>query len=472
MQLKTKNMRFMNKLRLFVFILFMFSVSVFSQDVNQIDASVSKLKKIDGIAGVVGDYIILDSDVQRTYEQLKSDDRISQEEITPCGVLEKLLEERLYAHHAVQDSIPVSDAEIRQNVENQIQQFLQQTGGSMEKLVEFYGEENEKSFRNEIFEINKVNLLASRMRTKVIENEEITPDEVRLFYDKIPEDEKPVFGAELKIAQIIIEPKVSKEEEQRVIDKLNQFRTDIIEHGASFASKAVLYSEDPGSSGKGGRYTLNRKQPKMVKEFRQIAFSLEEGEISKPFKTDFGYHIVTLEKIRGQEYDVAHILLTPKVSDDALKEARDRMEKVRARIIEGNISFSDAAREASDEKQTKYDGGQLINPITQDYNFELTRMDPQLYTQIQNLKNDEVSLIFKEQDRQGNVKFKIVMITDRVDEHKADYSKDYLKIKKLALEQKRIKTITLWQKEKIRDTYVKIDDEKGSCNFSNNWLKI
>ena len=99
-------------------------------------------------------------------------------------------------------------------------------------------------------------------------------------------------------------------------------------------------------------------------------------------------------------------------------------------------------------------------------------MDPQLYTQIQNLKNDEVSLIFKEQDRQGNVKFKIVMITDRVDEHKADYSKDYLKIKKLALEQKRIKTITLWQKEKIRDTYVKIDDEKGSCNFSNNWLKI
>jgi len=439
--------------------------------VQKIDSVVSpNARKVDGVAAVVGDFIVLESDIQKERAQIKAGGG-SLEGVDDCQLFGLMLERKLYAHHAIQDSVPVSDAEIRKNVDYQIQQFLQQTNGSMKRLLEVYNKEDEQSFRDEMFDINKSNLLAQRMQSKIVEEIEITPEEVRTFYNKIPKDERPNFGTELKVAQIVAEPQVSFEENQKIIERLKQFKADIIERGASFRSKAVLYSQDPGSASKGGRYTLHRKQPRMVKEFRQVAFALQEGEVSEPFKTDFGYHIITLEKIRGQEYDVAHILLTPKVSSEAIKEAKERLENVRERIIAGEITFAEAAREASDEKETKYDGGQLINPTTQDYNFELTRMDPELYSQIQNLKDQELSLVLSEEDRTGNVKFKILMVTDRIDEHEADYARDYLKIKGLALEEKKIRAIEDWQDEKILDTYVKISKEHKDCDFSGNWLK-
>ena len=209
----------------------------------------------------------------------------------------------------------------------------------------------------------------------------------------------------------------------------------------------------------------------MVKEFREVAFSLQEGEISDPFETDYGYHIIYLEKVRGQEYDVRHILLIPKVSDDAIKEAREKLVKIRQRIVDGLISFEDAAKESSDEKETRSEGGFLINPATQDYNFELTKMDPELYGLIQDLKENEISLVQTDRGQTGNVKFQILRVTDRVDEHEADYSKDYLKIKDLALNEKRFRAIDKWQEEKIMDTYIKINGEYRDCEFTGNWLK-
>ncbi|WP_372936914.1 peptidylprolyl isomerase, partial [Seonamhaeicola sp.] len=378
---------------------------------------------------------------------------------------------KLYAHHAIQDSIQVSDAEIRQQVDYQIQQFLQYFNGSMEKLLAYYRKDDEESFRDEMFEINKSNQLASKMQAKIVEEVEITPEEVREYFNKIPVDKRPVFGTELKVAQIVAEPKVSEEEEQRIINRLNEFRRDVLENGASFRSKVVLYGEDPGLKQSGYIYTLDRKKPRMVKEFRQAAFALQEGEVSEPFKTDFGYHIVYCQKIRGQQYDVSHVLLKPKVSEEAIKEAKERLEKVRQRIVDGDITFAEAAKEASDEKETKNDGGQLINPETQDYNFELTRMDTGLYAQIQNLKDGEVSLVLKDEDNRGNVKFKILMVTDRIDEHTADYARDFLKIKELALKEKQLRAIEKWQSEKIMDTYIKISGKYRDCDFTSNWLK-
>lgn len=477
-------MKFTNNIKRFLCLgVTLFTVHVFTaqeiiedkkdEAIAPTNTAVSNVKtgvKVDGVAAVVGDYIILESDVDKEREQIKAAGG-SVEGVDDCQLFGLMLEKKLYAHHAIQDSLPISDAEIRQSVDYQIEQFLQQTNGSMDELLKFYGMEDEKTLRSEMFEINKANQLAARMQAKIVEDIEITPEEVRTFFNKIPEDERPVFGTELKVAQIVAEPKVSEEEKQRVIDRLKQFKTDVVENGASFRSKAILYSEDPGSASRGGKYTLNRKKPRMVKEFRDVAFSLQEGEVSDPFKTDYGYHIVMLEKIRGQEYDVAHILLTPKVSDEAIEEAKQRLEKVRQRIVAGEISFADAAREASDEKETRADGGQLINPITQDYNFELTRMDPELYAQIQNLEDGEVSSVLKEEDRTGKVKFKILMVTDRIDEHKADYARDFLKIKELALEEKKIKAIEKWQEQKIMDTYIKISGKYRDCEFSSNWLK-
>ncbi len=396
---------------------------------------------------------------------------VNTSDIPRCQLFGKLLEDKLYAHHAIQDSLPVSDAEIRQNIDYQIEQFLQSTNGSMEKLLEIYNKEDEKGLREEMFEINKNNELARKMQAKIVEKVEITPEEVREFFNKIPKDERPTFGTELKVAQIVIEPKGTEEEKQRVIDQLKQFKADVLENGASFRSKVVLYSDDKASISTGGKYVLNRKKPRMVKEFRQVAFSLQEGEISEPFETEFGFHIIYLEKIRGQEYDVSHILLIPKVSNDAIKEAKERIDKIRQRIVDGDISFADAAKESSDEKETKNDGGQLINPKTQDYNFELTKMDPELYSQIQNLKDNEVSLVQTEKDRTDKIKFKILTVTDRINEHEADYARDYLKIKEQALNEKKITAIEKWQNEKIMDTYIKIGDSYKDCDFSSNWLK-
>ncbi len=429
-----------------------------------------KAKKVDGVAAVVGDFIILDSDIDKAFVQLKAQG-VNTADIPPCQLFGKLLEDKLYAHHAIQDSLVVTDAEVRRSVDYQIDQFLQQVGGDMDRLLKFYNKDDVASLKEEMTEINKAQMLAQRMQAKIVEEVEVTPEEVREFFNKIPKEERPTFGTELKVAQIVAEPKISEEEKQKVIDRLKSFKADVVENGASFRSKVVLYGEDPGLKESGYVYTLDRKKPKMVKEFRQVAFALQEGEISEPFETDYGFHIIHLQKIRGQEYDVSHILLRPKVSDEAVTEAKDRLEKIRKRIVDGDITFADAAREASDEKETRNDGGQLINPQTQDYNFELTRMDPELYSQIQNLKDGEVSLVLKEEDRTGAVKFKILMVTDRIDEHEADYARDYLKIKDQAVNEKQVKAIEKWQEQKIMDTYIKISDAHRDCDFTGNWLK-
>ena len=309
------------------------------------------------------------------------------------------------------------------------------------------------------------------MQSDIVSKIEITPEEVRSFFDEIPKEELPVFGTEIELAQIVIEPKVTDEETQRVVEKLKDFKDDVEEKGLSFASKAILYSQDPGSRSTGGKYTLHRKRPRMVKEFRDAAFSIEEGEISKPFKSDFGWHIVTVDKIRGQQVDVRHILLTPKVDPTQLDESKKTLDTIRKRVLEEEITFTDAAFNYSNEKETRNSGGVLINPVTGDTRFELTKMDPTLYNQVSKLKEGEVSLPLLDEDRSGLKKYKIIKITNRFDEHVADYSQDYIRIKELALKDKQLKAIEKWTQEKIEDTYVSISRDYRDCEFTNNWSK-
>ncbi len=428
-----------------------------------------KRYKVDGVAAVVGDFVVLDSDIDRQFEMLEASGA-STENITRCQMFGKLLEDKLLQHHAIQDSIVVNDAEIRANVNAQLNAFAQQIG-SMEKLVEYYKKESEQQLRLEMYELNKNNRMAAMMQQKIVEEIEVTPEEVRQFFNSIPEDERPLFGTELKVAQIVVIPKTSDEEKQKVIDRLNEFKADVLDNGASFTVKATLYSEDTGSKPSGGKYTLNRTRPQMVKEFRDVAFSLREGEISEPFETDFGYHIIVLEKIRGQEYDVRHILLRPRVTQQAIDDAKALLEKTRTSIVNGEITFAEAAREVSDEEETKFEGGLLINPETQDYSFELTKMEPELYSQIQTLGENEVSLVLKDADRINDTKFKILTVMDRTDEHEADFAKDYLKIKNLALQEKQLKAVARWQEEKINETFIKVNGDHRDCDFNSNWLK-
>ena len=429
-----------------------------------------KMVKLDGIAAVVGDYVILDSDIEKTLIDLKSQGA-STEDITHCQLLGKLMEDRLYAHQAVQDSLLVSDDQVNSTSDRQIQQLVAQIG-SIDKMLKYYKKQDLESFKAELFEINKLRMLSEKMQGKIVEKIEVTPEEVRQFFFKIPEEERPVFGAELEISQIVKSPEPSEEEKLKVINRLKEIKQDVEENDARFSTKAILYSQDPGSKPKGGLYTGITKQTGFVKEFKDVAFSLQEGEISEPFETQFGYHIIMMEKIRGQERDLRHILMIPEISDKAMEEASNELDTIRQHILDGKYSFDEAARNFSDEKETKFDGGLLRNPINFDSKFELTKMDPTLYNQVRNLGDGEISRPIREEDPRGGApKFKIMQITNRYDEHKADFARDYIKIQDLALKDKQYGEIKEWMGDKIEDTYILVDDDNKGCDFSDNWLK-
>ncbi len=470
MQLKIKVLKFTKYLFMnyVVVIAILTSNLLLSQDNSTIN---NNRNKVDGVAAVVGDFLVLDSDIEKQFNQLKASG-ISTDDMTTCQVFGKLLEDKLYQHHAIQDSITVNSLEIQSFVDQQIDAFAEQIG-SMEKLINYYNKNSEQELRNEMFELNKSSELAKKMQEKIIEETEVTPEEVRQFFNSIPKNDRPFFGTELKVAQIVVIPETTEEEKKKVIDRLKEFKADVEDNGANFTTKVVLYSDDLVSRRSGGKLTLNRKKQRgqFDRNFVETVFSLREGEISDPFESDFGYFIIILDKIRGQEYDVRYILLRPKLKPFDIAEAAKKLEDARNTILSGDLTFAEVALEISDEIETKFEGGKLINPETQDFNFELTKMDPELYSQIEKLKDGDVSIVLRDEDRLNPVKFKILTVTDRIDEHEANFATDYIKIQALALQNKKLKEIEKWQNTKIDDTYIKIANEYKDCEFYSNWLK-
>jgi peptidyl-prolyl cis-trans isomerase SurA len=467
-------MKFINKLTKIIVLLIFGSMSqVQAQEVIKDSvktkpvSSTPKKKKIDGIIATVGDYTILDSDIDKTLLEIAAQNN-SVKDITRCQMLGRLLEDKLYAHHAVQDSITIRDEEIKEKLEYQLSYIVEQIG-SMDKALQYFKKDSEDDLRADFYEAIKTNKLTEEMQRKIVEEVTVTPEEVRTFFKSIPKDELPTFGAELEVAQIVIAPKITQEEKQRVIDRLKEIKKEVLE-GSSFKTRAVIYSDDRGSAANGGFYKINRKT-QFVKEFKDVAFSLSEGEISEPFETEFGFHIIMVEKIRGQELELRHILMMPKVSDVALKEAREKIVLIKDRIEKGEITFEEAARTLSDEKETRANGGVLINPQTQDTKFELTKMDPVLYSEVSNLKSGAITQPILEDDQRTGKKYKIITVINRIDEHTADYVKDFTKIKSLALKEKQFKAIGKWTDEKINETFIKINGEYRNCDFVNNWLK-
>lgn len=444
-------------------------VLVAEMDIKKDTVRNFKKIKLDGIASVVGDYVILDSDIEKTIIDLKSQGA-SMEGVNRCSMLGKLMEDRLYAHQAVQDSLLVSDDEVAATTDRQIQGFLTQLG-SMEKLLKFYKKEDEESLREDINKIIKLRMLSEKMQSKIVEGIEITPEEVRQFFNKIPEDERPLFGAEMEISQIVKIPKATDEEKKKVIDKLNAIKEDIEDNDASFSVKAILYSQGPSKS-QGGLLGSITKDSGFDKTFKDMVFSTPEGAVSEPFETIFGFHILLVEKVRGQERDVRHIILQPEISQKALDEAKRELDSIRQSVIDGKFTFAEAALNFSEEKETKFDGGLLRNPTNFDSRFELTKMDPTLYNQVRNLKDNEISHPIQEQDpRGGGVSFKILKITNRYEEHKANFAQDYIKIQQLAKTEKQYDAIKKWMDEHIRDTYVSVSEGNRDCDFANNWVK-
>ena len=424
--------------------------------------------KIDGVATVVGDNIVLDSEIDAFKQELIQQSG-GQAEISDCEMLERIMNRKLLAHHAVIDSVMVNEGEIQQQVQRKTDYFTQQLG-SPEKMLELYGFENMKELKDELYRVEKEGLLIQKMQQKLTDDIDITPEEVKRYYNSLKEEDNlPEIGAEIELSQIVLNVEPTEQEIQKTIDRLNEIKKEV-EDGGNFKMKAILYSDDPGVTQNSGFYSIERNSS-FVKEFKEAAFSMEEGEISQPFKSDFGYHILMVEKIKGKQRDVYHILMQPKADDDAAEKVKDSLTKYRQQILKMELPFEEAVLKYSQDKDTRLSGGVLMNPVSGDTHFDLTRMDPELYSKVSNLKEGEISEVFMDQTREGKKMFKILLLKSRTEAHVADLKEDYVKIMELALQKKKTESIEKWSEDKIQDTYVNINEVYMTCEFKSNWAK-
>ena len=424
--------------------------------------------KVDGVAVVIGENIVLDSDITKFKKELetRSEGNVT---ISDCDMLEDIMLQKLMAHHAVQDSIIVTDAEVFGNVENDIAYLTSQLG-SMERLIEFYGFNDESDLRDELKKIKKESLLVEREQAKIVENIQVTPEEVRIYFNSLVEnDALPEFSSEVVLAQLVLNIEPSAEAVQEVKDRLSILRQEVLD-GASFRMRAIMNSDDPAVTENGGKYEIER-ETNFVKEFKEAAFSLDVNEISEPFESDFGYHILQVEEIRGQKVIASHILIQPDVSSEELNQTKRQLEGIRTDILLGQMTFEEAVAEYSQDDNTKLSKGILMNTQTKDSRFDLTRMDPTLYARISNLNQGDMTDVFYDETRNGEKMYKIMMMVELMPSHQADMKQDYVKIQNLALQKKRQEEIDNWASEKIYDTYIKLNDSRKACNFKNNWSK-
>ncbi|MDA7804651.1 peptidylprolyl isomerase [Schleiferiaceae bacterium] len=419
---------------------------------------------VDGVAAIVGGDVILKSDIDEQYDVFNRQN--FGKPVSYCEVFEELLFQKLLIHHAAIDSISIGEEEVEANMDRRIQQLIMQMG-DQKKLEDFY-EKSVVEIKEDMRTLIKEQLTAQRMQMTVVEGIEVTPSEVREYYENLPADSIPLISAEVELSQIVKFPELSDEAEQEVIAKLKELK-ERIENGTSFSSMAILYSEDPGSNKKGGEYQ-GIQRGVFVKEFEAVAFNLRKGEISDPFKTEFGYHIVQLLEKRGEELDLRHILIKPKLTQENLQEAKNFLDSVSVAIANGEMTFEEASRRFSDDEQTRFNGGQMSNFQSGNNKFEVSQLDRGLFALISTLENDEISEASFYRTEDQREAFRIVRLDANYEPHKANLDLDFTRIKGFALQQKQAKTVEDWKNEKLADTFVKINEGYYDCaDELNSW---
>jgi len=408
-------------------------------------AAQAQPKTVDGVAAIVGGDIILKSEIEEQYDVFNRQN--FGESVSYCEVFEELLFQKLLIHHAEIDSVTVGEDEVEANMDRRIQQLIMQMG-DQQKLEEFY-EKSVVEIKEEMRTLIKEQLVAQRMQMTIVEGIEVTPSEVRSFFENLPQDSVPLINAEVEISQIVKYPEVSKEAEDEVIDKLAGLK-ERIENGTSFSSMAILYSEDPGSNKKGGEYK-GIQRGVFVKEFEAVAFNLRKGEISDPFKTEFGYHIVQLLEKRGEELDLRHILIKPKLSQEDLTEAKNFLDSVASAINAGELAFEDAARLYSEDENTRFNGGKMSNFQNGNNKFEISQLDRGLFGVVNTLEEGALSeSTFFVSDDQREA-FRIVRMDAKYEPHRANLDLDFTRIKGFALQEKQARLVQEWTRETFRN---------------------
>lgn len=458
MHLKKSKLRFICKTVSVFLAIFAMSIIARAQD-GQV---------IDKVIAVVGKNIVLLSDLEAQYIQYVAQypEAVKQGR---CKVLEEILFNKLLLAQADKDSVVVSESQIDGEIERRLRYFISQFG-SEEKFSEFYGKTIDE-FKSELRDDVHNLLLAQTMQSKITSDVAVSPAEVKTYFSQIPDDSIPLINAEVEIAHIVKKPPVSEEAKKIAKEKLESIRLKVIKDTSQFITQAVLYSEDPGSSAKGGLYK-NIQRGQFVPEFDAVAFQLNKGDISHVFETEYGYHFMQLMDRRGEFIDVRHILMAPKVTPDDLVKAKIKLDSIYDLIMKDSITFSDAAAIYSDDKDSKNSGGLIINPADGTTRFEmdqLSQIDPSIVFSVDNMKVGEISKPVPMMTKDAKQAYRIILLKVRTSPHRANLIDDYQKIQAAALMEKQQAEVMKWVRKKLKYTYVKIDDSYKDCSFENNW---
>lgn len=432
--------------------------------ISNVNAQSEKIM-IDKVISVVAEQPIYLSEFEDQISQYKAQGT----EITPAlkaDIFEGMLNQKLLIYKAQVDSIIVDDAEINGQVESRINYFIQQIGG-VEELEKYFSKPL-ADIKEDMKDPLREQMLAQRARYAIIDGISLTPGEIKEYYRSIPQDSLPIVNDQLQIAQVLKYPNPSLEAIEETKTKLSDLKKRVLE-GESFATLAILYSEDPGSSSNGGMYK-GIKRGMFVKEFEDVMFSLEVGQISNPFKTEYGYHIVKLEGRTGEVVDLRHILISPTIDNDQLKEANSVLDSIKSFLDEGSITFADAALEHSDDKTTKQNSGLLINPETGTTFFEIEKMERTLASSIQGLKLHDISKPQYVKLPDGKQAYRILYIHSMKDKHKLNLKDDYQRVQQMATAEKETGKFDEWRNKTIREIYISIANEFQNLPLQNKWV--
>lgn len=423
---------------------------------------------IDQIVAVVGDEIILESEIEAQAIQLRSQGYTGTRDVN-CEVLEEMLFQKLLILQAQLDSVEVTPSEVDGELSRRLSVFINQLG-SEQKLEEYYGK-SMSDIRSEFREMIREQLLTQRMQQQLTADISVTPSEVKKFFNKIPEDSIPFLPATYQIKQIAVYPKVSDKERDRCKRVINEYRDRVI-NGDDFSTLAVLYSDDPGSSPSGGELGFVSRTD-LVPEFAAAAFNLKStDDVSRVVETEFGYHILQLIERRGNLVNVRHILVTPRTGRSSENEAKAALENVRESVLTDSISFEEAAAEYSEDEMSANSGGTMQNMQTGKTWFTEDELDPLARDVLKRLKPGEISKVIKTRDMRGKTVYKFFKLERKIKAHQANLKDDYQRFQETAVAEKKQKKIQNWIEETLETTYVRVDSSYMNCKFEYaDWVK-
>ena len=441
-------MRYMKNILAACFLLV--SVSAISQ---------TQAKKVvaDKIAAIVGDRIILQSDIKNSISDIARQGGTVPDN-AECMLMEQAIVSKVLMLQAEKDSLPVTDEEVEAELDQKIRYYVNQLG-SVQALEDMAGK-TVYQIKDDARESVREQKLAAAMQQKIVGSVRITPNEVKAFFDRIPKDSLPFYESELEIGQIIVFPKASRDLEQYIIGEMNNYKKQIESKITTFDQLAKKVSEDPGSKDRGGQYEINRNEKSWDPIFMSTAFRLKDGEISAPVKSKFGFHLIQMVQRNGDDAVVRHILRIPPVTDDEIRQATGKLDTVRSKIIAGTMSFNEAANKYTDE-DAKGAGPFVIGRDGSTY-VPIDALDKAMVTMIGKMKVGEFSQPTPFESEQGKKGVRIVYLKSRSAPHRMNLQDDYSKISQFATEEKKSKALDKWLKNKMATYYISIDPETGT----------